>query len=164
MTLLGGWAGPAGKAGAVLVCAALVAVAQPLYDLLHSRLREDANSPTLQPLQFIKGCQDAARQSILVSRILHTMRSPYPRMSNTEGFSGMVKLFYCNHLAQQLWPRCCTGWTASADLAVVSHDTMLGTRCKCLAQRRDYVAYRWASVMQGALRGSLQAGHGLHLT
>lgn len=60
---LGRRASPACKAGAVLIRAALVAVAQALDDLLYCWLRQDAHAPSLQPLQLIKDRQNAVRHS-----------------------------------------------------------------------------------------------------
>ena len=100
MVWLGGWAGPAGEAGAVLVRAALVAVAQPLDDLLHRRLREDAHSPALQPLQLVKGRQDAARQSVRMSHSLYTLIASRPGMSHRLASVNQPTLCHCSRSSQ----------------------------------------------------------------
>ena len=169
MVWLGGWAGPAGEAGAVLVRAALVAVAQPLDDLLHSRLWEDAHAPALQPLQLIKGRQDAAQQSTHVSHIPHTLNRPYQSMSLTTGSCSHARLSHCRHSAQQRRPRCCTGGAAGIDSPVWADDAVLGQCYKRLgtlsrrqARRRRSVPLRRTSVMQSALQkvGLIKSGTG----
>ena len=68
------------------------------------------------------------------------------------GFCRHISLYHCSCSAQQIWPGCCTGRTASIDSAVRWHDIALSTCCRRQAPHRRCVPHKWASMMQGTLQ------------